>query len=205
MSKIHDTLVELAFQLGAEEAKVVAADKVIVEDRVLLKCRFGCDGYGTNQTCPPYTPTPDAFRKILTEYEHVLLAKFRGTAKASEVVAKNLFKNLYCGNTPPKIKEQTRKFLSAWNRDKSKALEAVLELEKTAFNSGCALALGLRAASCNLCSECNINKPCKHPTMRRFPPESVGVNVVKTLHNAGMSISFPFKRNPNLVVMLLIS
>jgi predicted metal-binding protein len=65
-------LVKAACTLGAKEAKVIPASDVVVENRVLLKCRAGCIGYGKKLTCPPYVPTPDEFRKILSEYRYAL-------------------------------------------------------------------------------------------------------------------------------------
>jgi predicted metal-binding protein len=45
---------------------------------------------------------------------------------------------------------------------------------------------------------------CTHPTMARYPEHALGVNVKKTLKNAGMSIKFPFEKHPEGVGMLLI-
>ena len=71
-----------ALELGALDAKAIHASEVIVENRVPLKCRTGCVGYGKKLTCPPYVPTVDEFRKILSEYHYVLLVKFKSPARA---------------------------------------------------------------------------------------------------------------------------
>jgi len=42
-SREFDFLLEEAKKLGALEAKIISSDEVVVEDRVLLKCRTGCD------------------------------------------------------------------------------------------------------------------------------------------------------------------
>ena len=57
-------LEKAALELGAIDAKVIPASDVFVENRVPLKCRTGCVGYGKKLTCPPYVPTVDEFRKI---------------------------------------------------------------------------------------------------------------------------------------------
>ena len=75
-------LEKAALELGAIDAKVIPASEVFVENRVPLKCRTGCVGYGKKLTCPPYVPTVEEFRKIISEYRSVLLVKFRSPAKA---------------------------------------------------------------------------------------------------------------------------
>ena len=75
-------LVKEARRLGAVEAKIVTPGKLVVEDRVLLKCKTGCTSYGHKFVCPPYTPTPQEFRKILREYKAILVAKFPAEAEA---------------------------------------------------------------------------------------------------------------------------
>ena len=50
-------LCETALKLGAADAKVIPATGVIVENRVPLKSRAGCIGYGKKLTCPPYVRT----------------------------------------------------------------------------------------------------------------------------------------------------
>ena len=49
-------LVEEARRLGAIEAKIVTPGMIVVEDRVLLKCKTGCNMYGQKLVCPPHTP-----------------------------------------------------------------------------------------------------------------------------------------------------
>lgn len=62
-----------AKKLGAKEAKVIPAKSIVTAEWVRFKCRFGCDGYGQALTCPPYSPTPDETRKMLSCYKHGLL------------------------------------------------------------------------------------------------------------------------------------
>lgn len=197
-------LLEEAKKLGALEAKIVSPNKVVVEDRVLLKCKAGCDSYGRKFVCPPFTPTPDEFRKMLKEYETVLIVKFPADAEAEEDVGRNLLKNRWSPDTPPDLRDRTKKFLDVWNGDKRRTLLAMLELEKAAFNRGYTLAFALTAGSCALCEKCNIEGTCTHPTMARFSEHGLGVNVKKTLKNVGMSVKFPFEKHPEGIGMLLI-
>jgi predicted metal-binding protein len=197
-------LLEEAKKLGALEAEIVSPNKVVVEDRVLLKCKAGCDSYGRKFVCPPFTPTPDEFRKMLKEYETVLIVKFPADAEAEEDVGRNLLKNRWSPDTPPDLRDRTKKFLDVWSGDKRRTLLAMLELEKAAFNRGYTLAFALTAGSCALCEKCNIEGTCTHPTMARFSEHGLGVNVKKTLKNVGMSVKFPFEKHPEGIGMLLI-
>jgi len=197
-------LLEEANRLGAREAKIISPNKVVVEDRVLLKCRTGCDSYGKKFVCPPFTPTPDEFRRMLKEYHKVLIVKFPAEAEAEEDVGRSLHKNQYSPETPSALRERTKDFWDVWGADKRRILLAMLDLEKAAFNRGYTLAVSLTAGSCTLCAKCSMEATCTHPTMARYPEHALGVNVKKTLKNVGMSIKFPFERHPEGIGMLLI-
>jgi predicted metal-binding protein len=202
--KEFDFLLEEARKLGTLEARIISSNKIVVEDRVLLKCRTGCDSYGKKFVCPPFTPTPDEFRKMLKEYRRVLIVKFPAEAEAEEDVGRSLQRNQFSPEIPSDLKERTKKFWDAWGSDKRRILLAMLDLEKAAFNRGYTHAVSLTAGSCTLCAKCNMEATCTHPTMARYPEHALGVNVKKTLRNAGMSIKFPFERHPEGVGMLLI-
>jgi len=197
-------LLEKAKKLGALETKIVSPNKVVVEDRVLLKCRAGCNSYGHKFVCPPFAPTPDEFRKTLKEYKNILIVKFPADAEAEEDVGRSLLRNLCAPDTPLDLRDRTKKFWDVWNGDKRRILLAMLELEKAAFNRGYTLAFALTAGSCTLCEKCNIGGSCTHPTMARFPEHALGVNVKKTLKNVGMSVKFPFESHPEGIGMLLV-
>jgi predicted metal-binding protein len=197
-------LLEEAKKLGALEAKIIDSNKVVVEDRVLLKCRTGCDSYGKKFVCPPFTPTPDEFRKMLREYRKVLIAKFPAEAEAEEDIGRSLQRSQVSPEISPDVRERTEKFWDLWGGDKRRILLAMLDLEKAAFNRGYTLAISLTAGSCTLCAKCNMEARCTHPTMARYPEHALGVNVKKTLRNARMSIKFPFEKHPEGVGILLI-
>jgi predicted metal-binding protein len=197
-------LVEEAKRLGAIEARIVTPGKVVVEDRVLLKCKTGCNAYGHKFTCPPHTPTPQEFRQILREYGAILVAKFPAEAEADEDIGRSLVKNLCAPDTPADLRTRTQEFWDTWSGDKRRILMTMLALEKTAFNNGYTLAIALTAGSCVLCEKCTMGGTCTHPSMARYPEHALGVNVKKTLKNIGMSITFPFEKHPEGIGMLLI-
>lgn len=167
-----------ALGLGATEAKIILTREMVIERRVVLKCRYWCNEYGRNWSCPPYVPSVDEFRKLSREYEYALIVNFQSPSR-------------------PEI----------WSEKKREAHLALLKLEKIAFESGFPFALLLRPGSCNICSQCDITKPCRHPELLRFSPEAVGVNLIETLKKAGISLKFPvtgLEEKINIIAILLI-
>ena len=160
-------LLNYSFSVGASKAKIIETNCIVVENRVVLKCKYWCENYNKNWSCPPFTPKPKEFKEILSEYNYAIILKFDSLADPNM---------------------QLKKFYEVWNKDKIRVLEAVLEIERQAFKMGFPFALALRAGSCNLCSKCDVSKPCKHPEKLRFSPEAVGVNIWKTLENVNLNI-----------------
>jgi predicted metal-binding protein len=198
-------LAELALAKGAADAKIIAASQVVVEDRVVLKCKVGCTHYGKTLACPPYTPTAEEFRKIVAEYRFAMFMKFTSNAKAEpEVLAK-----LSVAETDPsvsaEIKEKAAKFWQDWKDDKVKMLQSVVDLEKAAMGKGYSLAIGFVSGHCMLCEKCNTQtRVCVHPELARMSEDAVGVNVKKTAANAGITVTFPFAKKPESFALLLI-
>ncbi|MEE9460018.1 MAG: DUF2284 domain-containing protein [Candidatus Bathyarchaeia archaeon] len=201
-----DFLEKLALDLGAIEAKIIPAENVVVEDRVVLKCIAGCPSYNKKLNCPPYAPTVDEFRKMLKDYRFSMLVKFKSNAEIkNEDVARSLLRCQYDEEIPKDLKEEATKFLDDWKKDNRKFNQIVLELEKVAFNKGFTFAVGFSIGSCSLCEKCSIeNKVCIYPTMTRFPEHAVGVNMKKTAEKADMTITFPFEKVPDPIALLLI-
>ena len=76
-----------ALDMGALEAKVIAATSVRTAPWVRLKCRFGCDGYGGTLTCPPYSPTPEETRAAVDCFEKAILIHGDEHTEISRVAA----------------------------------------------------------------------------------------------------------------------
>jgi predicted metal-binding protein len=209
--ELHDKTDEYAFlvtaakDLGAADAKVIQARDVAVENRVPLKCRAGCIGYGKKLTCPPYVPTPDEFRKILSEYRYALLVKFISPAVADPDVICSVYKYWLDPEAPADKEDQATKFWKDHFNGTGTFAPVMLELERIAFKAGNPLALAFINGSCRLCETCNVKAGiCVHPTQARIPEHAVGVNMVKTAERAGMPIRFPVKGHPELMALLLI-
>jgi len=199
--KPFDFLKKSAFELGAVEAKIIPVEKIVIADRVVFKCRMGCEKYGKTLDCPPYAPTPTEFRKIVNEYGHALFMKFGSHAEADS----NVKKYLANSDVPTEVKQKVDGFWLAWKDDMKKLRETVIQLEKTASERGYLLAVGLVSGSCNICEKCNVEKGvCIHPDMRRFSEEGVGVDVKATAKKAGIKFTLPFEKNPETFALLLI-
>lgn len=200
-----DFLEKMALELGATDAKVIPANRVVVENRVVLKCKVGCTNYGKTLVCPPYTPTADEFRKIVSEYSYALFMKFKSQATADAELAKFLSKAEDDPTIPQGFKEKVQKFWAAWKDDKRKILSTIVDLEKAALSRGYPLASGFVSGACQLCEKCNVEAGiCVHPTTSRYSEEGVGVNVKKTAKNAGISMMIPFEKNPESFALILI-
>jgi predicted metal-binding protein len=198
-------LMDKAREAGAADVRIIAADGIIVEDRVRLKCRSGCPSYGKYLTCPPHAPEIEDFRQYLRDYRTALLVKFKSTAYLDDSIRSCLFSSLFDPGAQPAQKEKAARFMKE-NSDNSRYIHRImLDLERAAFNAGYPFAVTTICGACGLCETCNIATGiCNHPTMKRFSPEGLGINVVKTTANAGMPIRFPAPDNPGRIAILLI-
>lgn len=89
---------DLAVKLGAEDARILRADQVVVKEWVRWKCRFGCDSYGKSLMCPLYSPTPKETQALLKEYSDALL--FRTKSSTPKSLATKLEKQIFLGYPP---------------------------------------------------------------------------------------------------------
>ena len=198
-------LAKLALEAGATEAKIIPTNKVVVEDRVVLKCKIGCNHYGKTLACPPYTPTAEQFRKIVSEYSYAMFMKFTTHATAEPEVYKHLMTYESDPKLPKDIREKAAKFWQDWKDDKRRMLQTVVNLEKAAMNNGYSLAISFVSGHCQLCDKCNLEtKICKHPELMRMSEDAIGVNVKKTAINAGIEFKFPFTSSADSFALLLI-
>jgi predicted metal-binding protein len=203
--EVFNFLRKMALELGAVDAKVITADKIVVQDRIVLKCKVGCPNYGKTLACPPYTPSPEEFRKIVSEYSYAVFMKFDSKARANAEIVPYLSKAEDDPTIPQDVKGKVREFWTAWKVDKLEMLSAMHGLEKVAMNKGYPLAVGLVSGYCQLCEKCTLDRTtCIYPTKVRYSEEAVGVNVQATAKNAGIKTKFPFDKTPSSFALLLI-
>ena len=93
--------VDLAVQFGAEDAKIITTDQILVSSGTRWKCRFGCSQYGKSLMCPPYTSTLEEIRKLVHEYRYALL--FRVRPSTSSNLAVELERRIFLNGYPSAI------------------------------------------------------------------------------------------------------
>jgi len=163
LGKFED-LFKKASEFGLKAYFVDAGD-IPIENRIALKCAYGCRGYGKRLSCPPNIISVEEFRKIIGEYNSALLLVDEcDTSLVSDI-------------------------LEAWGEIRKDSFHKMLELEHEAFREGFTFAHLLRPGSCNECDVCNL-KECIKPELRRFAPEAVGVNIQKAMEKAGLVLEF---------------
>ena len=198
-------LVKLALEMGASDAKIIPANQVVVEDRVVLKCKVGCSHYGKTLACPPYTPTAEEFRRIVAEYRYAMFMKFRSKATADTELLKSLNVSEGDSTHDKELKEKAAKFWADWKADKNEMLKTVVDLEKAAMKEGYSLAVSFVSGTCQLCEKCSTQtRICVHPELARWSEDAVGVNVRKTAANADIKFTWPIDKNPESFALLLI-
>jgi predicted metal-binding protein len=177
LGKFED-LIEKASRMGLK-AYIVDAEDIPVENRIALKCAYGCRSYGKRLSCPPHIISVDDFRKVISEYSSaLLLVDERDTSDVQDI-------------------------LEAWGEMRRDSFHKMLELEKEAFREGFTFAHLLRPGSCNECDVCNLEK-CIKPELRRFAPEAVGINLHKAMEKAGLVLEFCRPEKTACVGVLLL-
>lgn len=83
-----DNFIKRACELGAVEAKIIAADSVVTAAWVRLKCQFGCGRYNTSHCCPPHTPTPQQTQDVVDCYTRALLIHCKRDVSPTKIVVK---------------------------------------------------------------------------------------------------------------------
>jgi len=68
-----DDIVDRAIEMGAEKAKVIDTDSIVVEKWVKWKCVYGCPMYGKDGYHPPMTPEISEVKEVIGEYAKAIL------------------------------------------------------------------------------------------------------------------------------------
>jgi predicted metal-binding protein len=194
----YDPLIVNAKDHGAQEAIVISTkDGIVVEPRVNLLCRFGCDEYGKHLTCPPHAPHAEDF---IADYEHALLVTYLCPAYIGLEKSRCLMSLTQGGNDPG-----AQKFWKEWHLWKRSLYEQLLDLEQAAFALGLPFSLAFGVGCCPWCEKCaDSYVKCRFPSRRRCSMEGIGINVVATCAKAGIALRFPVSGHPTVVAMLLL-
>jgi predicted metal-binding protein len=179
-----EKLTRIAEQQNARAATINARD-VVIADWVRFKCRYGCKGFGKHMGCPPYGPTVEETRRMVSEYEIGLLLRFDGIPG-------------HRGLTPEEIPQDFHPFyrdLILWVNN------TVWLIEKTAFYDGFYKAFAFGAYPCIYCEHqhCvaeeatgvvdeSLRRQCRHLDLVRPTMEGAGMDVFATAKKAGWDL-----------------
>ncbi len=185
--KRFSELIEVALKAGATAAKIIPSGRVVIDERVRLKCEVPrCSGYGRFLTCPPHVMSVDAFSRIRSGYKWGLLVQVEANIDSTDKGKGRIDRAV--------LKENTKLHYPF----KLKLMEVVEAVESAAFKKGMRFAAGLVGGSCVLCERCvneKFSETCRHPFRARPPMEAVGIDVVKTAQNAGLPIHLSSSKN----------
>lgn len=68
-----EAVVDKAYDLGCEKAKIIDTSTVIIEKWVRWKCLYGCPFYNKDGYHPPFAPSVDETKDVLSEYTKAIL------------------------------------------------------------------------------------------------------------------------------------
>lgn len=210
------SLARAALGAGAMRTKPIATSDVVVDDRVTMKCQIPpCEVFGRNHMCPPYSPTASEFTGYLSHYRRGMLLQVQdrlpqGFKDLVRQTDDNWYFELFREKEWEAAYEGT--MMPLWHR----LHLAVMATERAAHDLGFTGAVGLAGSDCGLCSAeayaqqrvllqvgtappsdevaftpCDVSQPCPFPEVARPAMEAVGIDVVRTLRNAGWELRFP--------------
>ncbi len=170
-----------AIELGAAEAHIIAADAVLIDERVRLKCFVpACGSLGKNAHCPPHGLDLDLVRKGVSRYRFAVFFMIR--VPAEDVVG-------------PDVVEK-----NSIERGAMKNWEICSRIESEAFADGYHFAMAFAGGPCSpyLCRDqpCALLKGegCRHPLRSRPSMEGVGMDAFTMAARAGWEI-YPLGRS----------
>jgi len=81
-------LLKRALDLGAEKAKIIDAETVVVAEWVRWKCQYGCPLFEKDRFHPPFAPDAESTKKVLKEYTKAILLNGPNGQTLSEAALK---------------------------------------------------------------------------------------------------------------------
>jgi predicted metal-binding protein len=149
--------------------KVINPNQLIVTQKVRDYCiENKCGKYNKNFMCPPYTGDINSFKERLKNYRKGIIIGVKD-----------------------KILKDDRKEKAYESADKLHKimLDAELMAKKLGFDNGTALIGG----NCRICRVCAVElglKNCLYPEKARPSLEAMGIDVIETLRNIGITLEF---------------
>ena len=195
-----ERLCEMALEKGAKAARPMDARGVVMDPRARLKCMVPvCANYGRNLMCLPNVMPMDQFAEVLRRYSRAILVQFPIP----------LDQNLMKGFEGKRLEEVygSSEYHQRLRKSEAEIMDLLGYLEKEALNMGYRFATALTGGPCPLCEECvgqGSGKRCRHPFRSRPSMEAMGIDVLLTAQNAGLSFEVPPKDGPVWNGLLLI-
>jgi predicted metal-binding protein len=163
-----------AIAYNAIDAKIIKADTIPVDERVVLKCRIPiCFGYDTSANCPPHTITPSELKNIIDKFNEAIVFKLEVNSK---VIVRD--------------RDTILERVDAYK----KVFEIVSAIESAAFYDGYYLAVGFAAGSCKstYCykMDCTVlkNERCRRELKVRPSMEAVGIDAYQLASSVGWEV-----------------
>lgn len=174
-----------ALEAGADQAKIISASQVVIDERVRMKCLVPlCHLYGESPNCPPYTPEPEEMRKVLSKFSYAIFIR-------NDVL-------------PVEDFVDDEKWHRAHIKHQGKTHRLVSEVEALAFNDGYYLAMGFAAGGCKtalcggqICQFLDSGR-CRFPLKARPSMEAVGIDAYRLATQVGWDIYPVAHRNVEL-------
>ncbi|MDI9570917.1 MAG: DUF2284 domain-containing protein [Pseudomonadota bacterium] len=180
------SLIEFLKERGATAALPLTADRIVVDERVRLKCRVPvCDSFQKNLMCPPFVMSVAEFREVLSRYRESVILQVTEAIAALD------------GRRP-----HEEVYASA-----GRLHELVNLGEKEAFLSGFRFAAGFIGGCCRLCPVCVAaegGRHCRFPFRARPSLEAMGIDVAATLENVGLPLAFPVRGRVTWTGLILL-
>ena len=164
---------------GFADFRWIDPKEIVVAEWVRMKCRFGCSGYGHNDTCPPNTPPVEECARFFREYDRAAVFHFEKKVARPE-------------DRHP------------WTRELGAAL---LKLEREVFLAGFPKTFLIAIDSCSLCRDCSGKREtCFRPKDARPTAEALAVDVYTTVRKLGYPIEVlaDYDRVMNRYAFLLV-
>ena len=157
MSRDADGLRARALALGASDAVVITPEQVVTAEWVRMKCLYGGCTSGRCLTCPPISPGPEETRRLLGEYETILLLRFDVRPERVE-----------------------------WLLASRRVADVALGLERELFLSGFFKAFAIAGGRpCRRAEICDDPEDCDSRALLRPGAAGCGIDVFTTSRNAG--------------------
>jgi predicted metal-binding protein len=168
IENILESLIQVAQQNGASDAKAVSTTDVTVDKSLTNFCKDSrCENYGLSINCPPHVSGPAGFKELLKDYEQAVVFKI---------------------DVPTEI------LLSKESLEVFRSLHKIASIiEKSAVEKGYLRSKAFAGGSCKplFCQEytdCLVlseSGNCRHPHIARPSMSGFGINVSQLTEAAG--------------------